>query len=73
MTLKVHDQVLLDDRNIFVPLQCQTRDVEGQVLGVNDALDHVEPIFRTTMHIITVADVSDYANGDISISRSSLR
>ena len=34
---------LLMTRNIFVLLQCRTRNVEAQVLGVDDALELVEP------------------------------
>mmetsp|Transcript_104845 Transcript_104845/g.254472 ORF Transcript_104845/g.254472 Transcript_104845/m.254472 type:complete len:300 (+) Transcript_104845:981-1880(+) len=47
------DQVLLDDTQDLVLLQRLSGNVQGQVLRVHDALDHVEPLrhqFITVIH-----------------------
>merc|ERR1719504_22701 len=46
------DQVLLDNPEDLVLLQCLARDVQGQVLGVDDTLHEVEPLGHKLIAII---------------------
>merc|ERR1712032_1717729 len=45
-------QVFLDDAEDLVLLESLTRDVEGQVLGVDNSLDHVEPLGHQLVAVV---------------------
>jgi len=74
------DQVLFDDLEDFVLLQVLPRDVQGEVLGVNHALDEVEPLgdeVLTVVHDENAADlqldVAALLFGLEQVERGSLR
>ena len=53
------DEVLADDLEDLVLLEGLTRDVEGQVLGVDDTLDEVEVLGDELLAIVHDEDAAD--------------
>mmetsp|Transcript_69422 Transcript_69422/g.157525 ORF Transcript_69422/g.157525 Transcript_69422/m.157525 type:complete len:321 (+) Transcript_69422:997-1959(+) len=52
------DQVLLDHTEDLVLLKCLTGDVQRKVLGVHNALDHVEPLWHELIAVIHDEDTA---------------
>merc|ERR1719390_119530 len=58
------DQILLDDAKNLVLLKGLTRDVQWQILGVDDPLDEVEPLWH---ELITVIHDEDTAHIQLDV------
>ena len=53
------DEVLLDDAEDLVLLEGLTGDVEGKVLGIDDALDEGEPLGHDVLAVVHDEDAAD--------------